>query len=216
MNRAALRDVQDGNPHFCAITMRLLPIFAVCISSVALASGFRHRAGSESWTEPAGATGSGSVELLASPEYFGLQALKLWEFDRRLCALQIEQSSFNAPSAAPLDPLRVCEPKLTQSWKRADIGVGQFVTALSVCTAKGKDAGPELQGVELWGASLDDNGRLVPAKKSVKVELSACQKWSPKRACPKGSVATGLRGHNADERGIVGLALRCHAVESAP
>jgi len=185
------------------------------VSAVALAGGFRHRAASETWTEPAGAVGSAVADVLASPEYFGVQALKVWEFDRRMCAFQVEQSSLNAPGPAALDPLRVCEPKLTQSWKRADVGSGQFVTAISVCTAKGKEAGPELHGVELWGAALNDSGQLKPAKKSTKLELTGCDKWSAKRACPKGSVATGLRAHSADDRGVVGLALRCHAVETA-
>jgi len=138
----------------------------------------------------------------------------MWDFDGRACSLQLEQSSFNAPSAHPLDPLRMCEPKQTQAWKRADVGSGQFVRAISVCTAKG--AAAEIHGVELWGVSIDPSGKLKPAKASVKLELSHCEKWSPRRECPAGSVATGVRAElGAEDIGAVGLALRCHSIAAS-
>ena len=147
-------------------------------------------------------------------EFFGLQALKLWDFDGRTCSLQLEQSSLNAPSPRPLDAVRICEPKQTQAWKRADIGSGHFITGIAVCTARTGEQG-QIHGVELWGASTDSTGKLKPAKQSVRLELAHCEKWSPKRACPAGSVATGVRGHiGASEIGAVGLALRCHALRA--
>jgi hypothetical protein len=104
----------------------------------------------------------------------------------------------------------LCEPKQTQAWQRADVGTGQFVTAISVCTAAGKQ---EIHGLELWASSLDSAGKLKPAAKSVKLELAHCEKWSAKRACPAGSVATGVRvSANDSESGAVGLALRCQGV----
>jgi hypothetical protein len=116
-----------------------------------------------------------------------------------------------------MDPVRFCEPRRTQAWKRADVGSGQFVTAISVCTAApGKDQGAEIHGVELWGAALDAAGKLKPAKESVKLELARCEKWSTRRACPAGSVATGVRAHLADaDGGAIGIALRCHSLRTA-
>lgn len=197
---------------------RISLIAGACLavtSGVALAAGFQWRADSESWTQPAGASAQRTAELLVTPEYFGIQALKLWDFDGRTCALQLEQSSVNAPSARSMDAVRLCEPKQTQQWKRADVGSGQFVTALSVCTAAAKGPGSELRGVELWGAALDASGKLKPAKQSVRLDLGNCEKWSPRRACPAGSIATGLRAHVSDaDEGALGLALRCHGLQA--
>ncbi len=193
------------------------PFLSSCLlvfSSAALAAGFQWHPDSASWTEPAGAPAATTAETLVTPEYFGLQALKLWDFDGRTCSMQADQSSLNAPSARPLDAVRFCEPKQTQAWKRADLGTGHFVTAISVCTAQSKDSSPAVRGVELWGASLDAGGKLKPAKSSAKLELTGCQKWLPKRSCPAGTVATGIRAHLADaESGAHGFALRCHAVK---
>jgi hypothetical protein len=185
-------------------------------SAVTIPAGLQWLAESASWTEPAGLAAKASVESLVPSEFFGLQALKLWDFDGRTCSLQLEQSSLNAPSPRPLDAVRICEPKQTQSWKRADIGSGQFVTGISVCTARKSEQG-QIHGVELWGATIDSNGKLKPAKQPVRLELPHCETWSPKRACPAGSVATGLRAHLGEsEIGVVGVALRCHAVKAAP
>lgn len=183
-------------------------------SSVALATGFKHKAGSEFWTEPTGASALSHVDLLTGEEYYGVQALKLWDFDRRACQLQIEQGSFNAPGSAVLESIKVCEPNLTQSWKRADIGAGSFVTAVSLCTAKSRDLVRPVRGVELRGASIGASGKLVPTKRPVRIEFTGCQKWSKPVACPAGSVATGVRGYTEDAQGVVGFALRCHAIEA--
>ncbi|HKY39652.1 MAG TPA: hypothetical protein VJN18_27130 [Polyangiaceae bacterium] len=192
------------------------PLPSACLVAVAVAipTGFQWGAESPTWTDPAGTTGASAVESLIPTEFFGLQALKLWDFDGRTCSMQLEQSSFNAPNPRPLDPVRFCEPKQTQSWKRADIGSGQFVTGISVCTAKAP--GPQIHGVELWGASIEGNGKLEPAKAPVRLELPSCEKWSPKRVCPAGTLATGMRAHLGESNlGAVGLALRCQAIKAA-
>ena|SRR5258706_10394429 len=188
----------------------------VAVSGTALAAGFQWLPESLTWTQPAGASSSASVESLVTAEYYGVEALKVWDFDGRICSLQLEQSSFNAPNPHPLDPVRVCEPKQAQAWKRADVGAGQFVRAISVCTAL-KAATAEIHGVELWGAAIDANGKVKPAKDSVKVELPHCEKWSARRACPDGSVATGVRAQLGDaDIGAIGLTLRCHAIAPSP
>jgi len=184
------------------------------VSSVAAAGGFQWRADPQTWTEPAGASSGKTTEMLVTAEYYGLEALQLWDFDSRACSLQIDQSSFNAPNPRPLDPIRFCEPQHAQEWRRADVGTGNFVTGLATCTAlKGSN---EIHGVELWGAAVDTAGKLKPAKSSVKLEFPHCEKWSPKRSCPAGSVATGIKAHLAEgDTGAVGLALRCNALAPA-
>lgn len=185
----------------------------IAMSSVALGVGFKHEAGSQVWTEPAGSSGTKSAELVTLADYFGVQTLKLWDFDKRTCQLQIEQGSFNSPSSAVLDAVKICEPRLSQSWKRADLGAGNYVTSLAVCTSKSKDGFQPVRGVELRGASLGDKGNLLPAKAPVKVEFTGCEKWTKRVSCPAGSVATGIRGYSEADQGVVGLALRCHRVE---
>jgi len=183
-------------------------------SAVAVPAAFQTQADGASWTEPSGSPGSSAAELAVTSEFFGIQALKVWDFDGRACSVQIEQSSFNAPSLRPLDAARFCEPRQTQSWKRADIGSAQFVTGISVCTAN-KDPIGRVHGVELWGASVDASGKLKAAPQPVKLELPHCEKWLPKRACPAGHVATAVRVQLADgDEGAVGIALRCQALKS--
>ena len=192
-----------------------LSAWVTAVASVAVAAGFRWLPETEKWTEAAGTAAGSAVESFVTADYYGLEALKLWDFDGRTCALQLEQSSFNAPSLHPLDAVRVCEPKQTQAWQRVDVGSGNFVRAISVCTALKGSAG-ELRGVELWGAAPDANGKLKPAKQSVKLEFPHCEKWSPRRECPDGSVATGIRAHLASpDSGTVGVALRCHSLALA-
>jgi hypothetical protein len=187
------------------------------ISGVAYASALKHKPLPVTWTETAGTKGSLQTELFVDKDYYAIQALKLWDFDHRTCSLQLEQGSLNAPGSGVLDAIKICEPKLGQAFQRADVGTGQFVTGLSVCTAKGKDAGPEVHGVELWGAVFASNGKLKPMKKSVRIQFPKCEKWSPKRSCPADSVAVALRAHSMNaESGAVGLTLGCQGVDYTP
>jgi hypothetical protein len=200
-------------------SLRKRPIAALAfallgLAGSAMAMGLRLHDTTVSWTEPAGAAGPQTKELTTGADYYALQALKLWEFDGRICSLQLDQGGLNARQLSSLDAAKVCEPKMTEAWKRADIGSGLFVTAIAVCVSNAKDAAHIIHGVELWGAAVGDNGKLKAGKKSARIEFSACKKWLPKRACPAGSVATGLRSYLDDaESGVVGLALRCQQVE---
>jgi hypothetical protein len=213
MNVGDVPRVERSSPPMNSI---FLPSACLVIAALAVPMGLQWNTASVSWTEPAGVTSGTVSESLVPSEFFAVQALKLWDFDGRACSLQLEQGNFNTPSSRPLDPVRFCEPKQTQAWKRADIGLGQFVTAISVCTAL-KDQGAQIHGVELWGAALDSAGKLKPAKQSVKLELAHCEKWSTRRTCPAGSVATGVRAHLGDsDSGAIGLALRCHKLSATP
>lgn len=189
-----------------------IALVPIALASVAPAAGYRWAPASGSWTEPAGASALRYADLMAARDYFGLQALKAWDFDRRACQMQLEAASFNAPGLVALEPSKVCEPKLSQSWKRADLGNGVFATGVSVCTASSPDSVRPIRGIELRGVSIGPSGKLVPAKKPVRIEFPGCQKWSKPVACPAENVATGLRGFTEGDQGVVGLALRCHAL----
>jgi hypothetical protein len=105
------------------------------LSLEALAGAYAHKPGSETWTEPAGSKAASSIELLTTADYYGLETLKIWEYDGRPCMFQIEQASFNTRSVGVLETVKLCEPRSSETWKRADVGAGLFVTAISVCTS---------------------------------------------------------------------------------
>jgi len=210
------RDLQIGAPtkfvrRFVAGARALVGIGA--LSTVAFAAAFAHKPDTLTWTEPAGASGPQQADLLTTADYYGLRSFQMWEYGGKPCKLDLEQAAFVTGTVVRLDPLKVCEPDLGESWKAADIGAGHQITAIAACTGKDK-ADRAIHGLELFGATLEPDGKLEPKKGSVKLEFPGCKKWQPKRECPAGSVATGIRGFSDDaQRGFVGLALRCHALE---
>ena len=186
----------------------------ISLAGAALAAAFGYRAGSETWTEASGKAGASHRDVVTTAEYFGLQSMKGWEYNHRFCVLEVEEEAFATRDLSRLDSLKVCEPTIGQTWKAADLGSGNFVTSIAVCTGKSKDD-PAIHGVKLTGAILEADGTLKPAKGGgVKLEFDDCKKWQPERVCPKGAVATGVRAYfDDDEHGLVGLGLRCHALE---
>jgi hypothetical protein len=192
----------------------LLTLAGVVIAAAATAASIAHKDGSESWTAPSGSAGSRHETVLARSQNHALRGLKLWDYDRRACALEVEQSSLDAPSRGPAGMVRVCQPQSSQSWQAADVGDGRYITAIEVCTMDGDGAAAGIRGLKLWGSTLDGT-RVEKASAELKVELFGCKKWRGKVACPEHSVATGLRArYNDAHSGIVGLELRCHELVS--
>jgi hypothetical protein len=182
-------------------------------AGAAVAAAFGYKAGSESWTDVAGKEGASHRDVLTTADYYGLQSVKGTEYNHHLCVLEIEQEAFATRDLSRLDALKVCEPTVGQVWKRADIGSGEFLTGIAVCTGANKDD-PGVHGFKLTGAILETDGKLKSGKAAVRAEFEDCKKWQPERTCPKGSVATGVRAYiDDDQHGIVGFALRCHTLE---
>lgn len=181
--------------------------------AAAAVAAFGHKPGSETWTDPAGKAGASQKDLLTTADYFGLQSVKAWEYNHRMCVLEIEEEAFATRDVTLLEALKVCEPTVGQAWNRAALGSGEFLTSIAVCTGNAKDDAA-IHGIKLVGATLESDGKLKPAKAPVKLEFPDCKRWDRERTCPKGSVATGVRAYFDDaEHGVVGLALRCHALE---
>jgi hypothetical protein len=181
------------------------------VAGAAAAASVAHEPASESWTSIAGKEAPQTGSVLARSRYHALRGVKLWDYDRRSCVLEVEQSSLNTPSRAAAGTIRACEPRVAQSWKAADVGDGRVITALEVCTAEGESAA--IRGMRLWGSGIDADGKVEKPSADVKVELTGCKKWSGKVACPAGQVATGIRARWGDAKdGIVGFELRCHAL----
>jgi hypothetical protein len=188
-------------------------VAAITLTSTLALAALGHKAGSETWTPPSGTAGASHVDVVTTADYYGLQVAKLWQYGHAACLLELEESTLATQSLGRLDPLKVCEPTGGEEWKNADVGAGLYVTAIATCTGKDK-ADTSIHGVELWGSTPRADGKVDPAKRSVKLEFSECKKWQPKRACPAGAIATGIRGYFDDaEHGLTGLALRCHTLE---
>jgi len=188
------------------------PTIAILLSAAgsALAVALRHIPESMRWTEPAGSGGERYVDIPTTADYYALQVFTLWDHDHRVCAVQVEQTSFATATQSVLERVKVCEPKITETWRRADVGDGRFVTAIAACVGGSEGV---VRGIELWGSVLQPDGTARPAIESVRFAFEDCA-WSEARACPSGSVATGLRLFSDDaESGITGLALRCHRLE---
>jgi hypothetical protein len=186
---------------------------SLVVSTAAFATAFAYKPGSETWTDPAGVAGARHKDLVTTADYYGLQVFQLHQFDKRACLIEMDESTFATRDVGRLDPLKICEPTGGDIWKTADVGSGKYVTAIAVCTGKDKDD-KRLFGLELWSASLHDDGELKASAKSTKLEFSECKKWQAKQACPTGSVATGIRGYYDDaNQGLDGISLRCNALE---
>jgi hypothetical protein len=179
-------------------------------ASSALAVALRHRPETERWTEPAGSGGERYVDIVTTADYYALQVVTLWDHNHRICAVQLEQTSFATATESVLERVKVCEPRIAETWRRMDVGEGRFITALAACIGGSEGV---LRGLELWGSELQPNGLAKAPRDSARFAFEDCA-WSEPRACPWGHVATGLRVFtDGPESGIVGLALRCHRLE---
>jgi hypothetical protein len=182
------------------------------ISTLALATWVKSP-GSEQWIGPSGSAGPEQTELLTNGPYYGLRSFKFWDYDRRLCVIEASQSSFNAESVTPAGSIKICEQSLGAQWKAVDLGSGRFVSAVQVCTDKVPAEQQRVRGARFWGASIEPDGSVKTKGEAASFELTDCKKWHPKKSCPKGKVATGIRAHYRDgAQGIIGIELLCQAV----
>ena len=142
-----------------------------------------------------------------------LRSFKFWDYDQRLCVIEASQSSFNAESVTAAGTMKVCEQTLGAQWKAVDLGAGRFVSAVQVCSEKAPADQQRVRGARFWGAAIEPDGSVKPRGRRASFELNDCKKWHPKKSCPKGKVATGIRAHYRDAaQGIIGLELLCQAV----
>ena len=188
-----------------------LAIAVLFAASTALAVALRYRPGTQSFTAPAGSSGEGFVDVLTTADYYGLQVLTLWDHQQRVCAVQLEQRGFATATDSVMERVKVCEPKVAETWRRADVGESHFITAIAACV--GGEEGV-VRGVEILGAELSPEGLAQSPDRSARFAFESCA-WSETRSCPPGQIATGVRVHVDDdtEKGIVGLSLRCHRLE---
>jgi hypothetical protein len=182
------------------------------ISTLAFAAWVKSP-GSEQWIGPSGSAGPEQSELSTNGPYYGLRSFKFWDYDRRLCVIEASQSSFNAESVTPAGSIKICEQSLGAEWKAVDMGSGRFVSAVQVCTDKVPADQQRVRGARFWGASIEPDGTVKSKGDIASFELTDCKKWHPKKSCPKGKVATGIRAHYRDgAQGMIGIELQCQAI----
>ena len=187
--------------------------FAALLISTAAFATWVKSSGSEQWIGPSGSAGPEQTELLTNGPYYGLRSFKFWDYDRRLCVIEASQSSFNAESVTSAGSIKICEQSLGAQWKAVDLGSGRFISAVQVCSDKAAADQQRVRGARFWGAAIEPDGSVKTKGEMVSFELGDCKKWHPKKACPKGKVATGIRAHYRDRsQGIVGLELLCQGV----
>jgi hypothetical protein len=185
----------------------------LALAAAAASTALGQKIGGERWTSASG-TGDGSAhELSTTAATYGLRSVTLWQYTHRPCALGADEAALRGEGVLSLEPLQACDPTNGQEWKRADVGAGHFVTGIATCRGKSKDRA--IHGLQLWAATLEPSGRLVHVREPVVIHFRECSSWQPKRECPSGSVATGIRGYWSDaDHGMEGLALKCHQVET--
>ena len=170
---------------------------------------------SETWSGVSGA-GASQHTVVTQADYFALRGLKMYDFDGRACVIEVNQASLNGGSmTSSAGKLKACEQRSSEAWKYLDVGAGLFITSVEVCVQQADAGGGKLRGIRVQSASVNPNGSLKPAKAKTEILFGDCKKWAPKKSCPKGAVATGLRANFDDASlGYSGLELRCHSLKT--
>jgi hypothetical protein len=180
------------------------------VAATALAAALRYRAHTQNWTAAAGSEGENHVDITTTADFYGLQVMTLWDYDQRVCAIQLEQSGFNTKSISVQERVKLCEPRVKETWKRADVGSGRFITAVAACVGGSEGV---IRGLEVKGSTLHPNGIPKNSTQTARFAFEDCA-WSELRYCPWPQVATGVRVYLDEvEKGAVGIALRCHRLE---
>jgi hypothetical protein len=148
--------------------------------------------------------------------YQALRALKLHDYDGRACVIEAGAASLNGGKGLSFTGrVKLCEPTSAEAWQNLDVGVGRFITAVQVCTHTQESGQTRVRGVRVQSASVQANGALKPAKEQTQIQLAGCKEWHPRKTCPKGAVATGVRvSYEQASEGFSGLELRCHGLKT--
>lgn len=94
---------------------------------------------------------------------------------------------------------------LSQKW--VVTGDEHYATGLNVCTS----GSGKIKGVRLWGARLRAN-RTLQSSGRQEFTRTNCRNWHTARHCPENAVIVGLRAHHTEDKGFVGLSIRCGRV----
>ncbi len=186
-------------------------LLSLGLGATAVKAGHNQDTSSESWSGVSGQQAAHQHTVLTNGDYFALRALKFYDYDSRACLIEIGQASMNGGTLGEAGKLKACEPKSAEAWKNLDVGSNVFITSIEVCTQKLEDGSSRIRGVRVQGASIQPDGKLKPSKAKTSISFAGCKTWQPRKSCPKGAVATGIRASYDDPaNGYTGLELRCH------
>ena len=84
-----------------------------------------------------------------------------------------------------------------------------FIRGVKVCQNKKNN---RIKGIKIYSAKVDAAGKVTKGNPEDEFKRPNCNDWKNGVFCPDNKVAVGAIGHYSD-KGFVGLALRCQAVE---
>lgn len=149
-------------------------------------------------------------------DYQALRSLKLFDYDARACVIEVGAGSLSGgKTVSTVGRVKVCEPRSAEAWQTLDVGAGRFITSVQVCTQTLESGQVRVRGVRVQSASLQPSGALKPTKQSTEIQLAGCKEWHPRKVCPKGALATGVRvSYEQEAEGFSGVELRCHRLKA--
>lgn len=86
-------------------------------------------------------------------------------------------------------------------------GDEHYARALSVCTS----GSGKIKGVQLWSVRIRAN-RTLQDGGTDEFSRTNCRNWHSPVQCPENAVIVGLRAHHTEDKGFVGLSIRCGRV----
>lgn len=170
----------------------------------------------ETFSGVSGKAGENQTLVATEHDDQALRSLKLFDYDARACVIEVGAGSLAGGKAvSTVGRSKVCEPRSAEAWQTLDVGAGRFITSIQVCTRTHESGAVRVRGVRVQSASLEPGGALKPAKESTEIQLAGCKEWQPRKVCPRGAVATGLRvSYERAAEGFSGMELRCHRLKT--
>lgn len=172
---------------------------------------------SSTWTGASGVTGTGSKVAELDPAngtaytkiYYREQSDRPYLLRLRSCKLQTGRDEGCDDKDLDLGTKSIG----TFNSETAELGDGNFITSIQVCTNSkpNNTEEEEIKGLRVWGSRLETNGSLSPNGSPIEFKLPNCSKWHTKVSCDAKSVASGFRGYYS-QKGFSGIAMRCNEI----
>ncbi len=189
---------------------------ALLATALAASAAHVQDAAAETFSGVSGKAAENQRLVVTEQDYQALRSLKLFDYDARACVVEVGAGSLaGGKGVSTVGRVKVCEPRAAEAWQTLDVGVGRFNTSIQVCTQSQESGQVRVRGVRVQSASVQPSGALKPAKDLTEIQLAGCKEWQPRKVCPKGALATGLRVSYETAEGFSGLELRCHRLKAA-
>ncbi|HEY6562130.1 MAG TPA: hypothetical protein VI072_32910 [Polyangiaceae bacterium] len=189
---------------------------AVLATALVASAAYVQDPAAETFSGVSGKAAENQKLVATEHDHQALRSLKVFDYDARACVVEVGAGSLaGGKGISSVGRVKVCEPSSAEAWQTLDVGDGRFITSVQVCTQTQASGTVRLRGVRVQSASVRADGALKPSQAATEIQLAGCKEWNPRRACPKGAVATGLRvNYEGAADGFSALELRCHRLKS--